>query len=142
MELEGKVWKDKNFWLIEVPSLGLMTQGKTRKEAIEMLQDAIKETIRSYFTSLPRGFKTKVNDYGNKGVGIKTSDPKLLLALSLIRQREESGSTVREAAMRLGSKSPNSYAQYERGKTMMSLEKYDQLLQAANPVRHSVLRII
>ena len=27
MELEGKIWKSKKFWLVEVPSLDIMTQG-------------------------------------------------------------------------------------------------------------------
>jgi transcriptional regulator with XRE-family HTH domain len=64
------------------------------------------------------------------------------MALSLIRQREKSGSTVREAAQRLGSTSPNSYAQYEKGKTRISLDHYEKLLQAANPQKHSLLRVI
>ena len=56
-----------------------------------------------------------------------------MLALSLIRQREKSQSTVRETAKRLGSKFPNSYAQYEKGKIRISLEQYEKLLTAANP---------
>ena len=43
-----------------------------------------------------------------------------MLALSLRRQREKSGSTVREASERLGSKSPNAYAQYELRKNEYS----------------------
>lgn len=53
-----------------------------------------------------------------------------------------SGSTVREAAKRLGSKSPNSYAQYELGKIKVSLDKYEKLLYAVNPSNHSRLRIV
>ena len=51
---------------------------------------------------------------------------------------------VLEAATdeRLGSKPPNSYAQYEKGKINISLDKYEQLLYAANPLRHSILRVI
>jgi len=142
MELEGRIWKDKKFWLVEVPSLGIMTQGKTRKEALEMIQNAILETVHAYFEQLPRGFSVTITDYKHEAIGVRASDHKVLLSLSLIRQREESGSTIREAAKRLGSKSPNSYAQYEQGSTMMSVEKYAQLLQAANPVRHSLLRIL
>lgn len=43
-----------------------------------------------------------------------------MLALSLRRQREKSGLTIREAAERLGSKSPNAYAQYEKGRIRIS----------------------
>ncbi|MDX8431773.1 MAG: helix-turn-helix transcriptional regulator [Candidatus Algichlamydia australiensis] len=75
-------------------------------------------------------------------VYIKLYDNKILLALSLRRQREKSGETVREASARLGSKSPNAYAQYEKGKTKIPLEKYDLLLKASNPHIHSLLRIV
>jgi len=64
------------------------------------------------------------------------------MAFSLKRQREISGSTIQEVAERLGSKSPNSYAQYEKGKIRISLEKYEQLLEAANPIHPPMLRVI
>ncbi len=65
-----------------------------------------------------------------------------MLALSLRRQREKSCLTIREAAERLGSKSPNAYAQYEKGRIKISLDKYESLLQAANPCQTSRLRIV
>ena len=34
MELEGKIWKSKQFWLVEVPSLDAMTQGRTEKGSL------------------------------------------------------------------------------------------------------------
>jgi hypothetical protein len=143
MELEGRVWKSKRYWLVEVPGIDVMTQGRTRAEALEMIRDAVIELIRSYFKSaMGRNFDINVNDYKKGVIGITTTDNKLLLALSLRRQREKSGSTVREAAERLGAKFPNAYAQYEKGKIRISLDQYDKLLQAANPFRHSLLRIV
>jgi len=59
-----------------------------------------------------------------------------------IDEREMSGSTVREVSERLGSKSPNAYAQYEKGKTRTSLDQYERLLMAANPYRQAHLRIV
>ncbi len=38
------------------------------------------------------------------------------MALSLRKQREKSGLTIREVSERLGVKSLNAYAQYEKGK--------------------------
>jgi transcriptional regulator with XRE-family HTH domain len=64
------------------------------------------------------------------------------LSFSLIRQREMSKSTVREVAERLGSKSPNAYAQYERGKISITLDQYERLLQAVNPHSHPLLRVV
>jgi len=143
MELEGKVWKNKKHWLIEVPSLNIMTQGYSKAEAIDMIKDAIIEYVHYYFESeIDETFEIKAKGYKKGVIGISTTHNKLLLALSLRRQREKSGSTVREASERLGSKSPNAYAQYEKGKTRISLDQYEKLLQAANPDQHSLLRVI
>ncbi|MGC1879118.1 MAG: type II toxin-antitoxin system HicB family antitoxin [Rhabdochlamydiaceae bacterium] len=143
MEMEGKIWKDGKFWLVEVPTLDAMTQGKTRKEALAMIEDLVLEMARCYFNDdIENDFKITVTDYKKDIIGVTSNDNKLLLALSLRKQREKSGSTVREVAERLGSKSPNAYAQYEKGKIRISLDKYEQLLQAANPFKHSLLRIV
>lgn len=143
MEMEGKIWKDGKFWLVEVPTLDAMTQGRTRKEALFMIEDLVLEMVRSYFEDdIEKDFTVTVTDYKKEVIGVTSNDNKLLLALSLRKQREKSGSTIREAAERLGSKSPNAYAQYEKGRIRISLEKYEQLLQAANPFKHSLLRIV
>lgn len=143
MELEGRVWKIKNHWLVEVPSLNIMTQGKTKKEALFMIKDAIFEFILYYFeTEIDKKFEITVLDHKDGTIGITSNDNKVILALSLRKQREMSGSTIREASERLGSKSPNAYAQYERGRYKISLDQYEKLLYAANPFKTSVLRII
>jgi predicted RNase H-like HicB family nuclease len=109
VELEGKIWKNKNHWLVEVSSLNIMTQGQTREEALFMIKDAIMEYIKYYFESEIEGFKLDVNDYKKSVIGITTNNHKLLQALSLRKQREKSGSTIREVSERLGSKSPISF---------------------------------
>lgn len=142
MELEGKVWKDKksSWWLIEVSFLDIMTQGRTRKEAIMMIEDAIIELLKdSYMDLLNKNFQLSVSLYEEGVIGIGASDDRLLFALGLKRQREKSGSSVRDVAKRLKSKSPNAYARYERALVRPSLEKCDQLLRAANPNRRPLL---
>ena len=142
MEIFGKVWKEKNFWLIEIPLMNAMTQGKTQKDALRMAEDLIFEMVISYFPDmLDESFAVTVNLHDHGVVGVTTTNNSLMYALSLKRQREISGSTVREASERLGSTSPNAYAQYERGKKRISLEKYDQLLSAANPSQHAILGV-
>jgi predicted RNase H-like HicB family nuclease len=138
MELEGYIWKEGKFWLVEVPSLNVMTQGKNRKEALMMIEDAITGLVLWYFNEI---LDIQINDYKDV-LGITSTNTKLLMAFSLKRQREMSGSTIQEVAERLGSKFPNSYAQYERGKIRISLDKYEQLLEAVNPVHHPKLRVI
>lgn len=143
MELEGTLKKDGKFWIIEIPSLNLMTQGKTKKEALEMIVDAVAGLAECYFESeMEESMVIQATEYEKGVIGLSATDSKILLALSLRRQREKSGSTVRQAAERLGSSSPNAYAQYERGDRNFSIEKYSQLLKAANPLTHSLLRVV
>ena len=44
MRFYGRVYKDGAFWLAEAPILDAMTQGRTRKEALSMVEDLI-ETL-------------------------------------------------------------------------------------------------
>jgi hypothetical protein len=41
LDIFGKVWKDKKFWLIEIPLLNGMTQGKSQNDALMMVEDLI-----------------------------------------------------------------------------------------------------
>jgi len=142
MELEGKVWKDSDssWWLVEISFLDVATQGKTRKEALEMIKDAVMELlIDSYEDLLNKQFQLSVNLYEDGVIGMGATDDKLLFALGLKRQRLRSGSTIRDVCKRLKSKSPNAYARYERAKARPSIEKYAELLHAANPNRRPLL---
>jgi transcriptional regulator with XRE-family HTH domain len=69
-----------------------------------------------------------------------TSDAKLV-ALMLRRLRGREGLSVREVAKRLGSASPNAYAQYETGRVAPSMDTLTRLLAALNPGFEPVLRV-
>lgn len=142
MELEGRVWKDGRFWIVEIPCLNVTTQGKTRKDALLMIQDAVFELMKSYFKDLDKKFKINIRDHKGNCFGLFSSNSKFLLSFLLIRQREESGLTIRDAAERLGSKNPNSYAQYEKGRISFSFDQYEKLTHAINPKHTSILRVI
>jgi len=142
MELEGKVWKDGRLWIVEIPCLNVSTQGKTRKNALFMIQDAVFELMNSYFGGLDKKFKISINDYKKDAFGLTSNDNKLLLSFLLIRQREENGLSIRDVAKRLESKSPNSYAQYEKGRINFSIDQYEKLMHAINPKRISILRVV
>lgn len=142
MELEGKVWKDpeSSWWFIEISFLDVMTQGKTRKNALEMIEDAVMELLKdSYGDRLVKQFRLTVSLYEEGVIGMGASDENLLFALGLKRQRLRSGSTIRDVSKRLKSKSPNAYARYENAQARPSFEKYAQLLHAANPNRRPLL---
>lgn len=48
---------------------------------------------------------------------------------------------MREVAQRLGSKSPNAYAQYETGRVAPSIDTLTRLVSALNPKLEPVLRV-
>jgi transcriptional regulator with XRE-family HTH domain len=70
---------------------------------------------------------------------VSSADTQGMISLLLRRQRERSGLSLAEAAERLGAKSRNAYARYERGTSMPTLEKLTELLQAVSPGQDIVL---
>ena len=133
MRLAGRVFKVGKYWAIEVPILGVVTQGRTKKEAYEMITDAIESLVNK------KGFKVKV--FPIKGHYFELGSPDLatLTAFLLRRQRMKHGLTLMEVAKRLGAKSHNTYARYEQGKSIPTLEKFNRLLLALSPDNDFVL---
>ncbi len=127
MRLEGRAWKDGEYWLIEVPILDAMTQGKSRQEAYEMIEDLV-ETM----ADVPN-FKATVHHRSGDRFEISANDVRALVALLLRRQREKHGLTLSEAARRLQQSSHNAYARYEQGRAVPSVEKLEELLAAIAP---------
>ena len=127
MRFFGKVYEDGEFWLAEVPILDAMTQGRTREEALAMAEDLL--------TSLANrpGFSVDVHPGGGNEFEVSSPDTRGLLSLLLRRQRERSGLSLAEAADRLGAKSRNAYARYERGTSTPTLDKLSDLLRAVSP---------
>lgn len=128
MRFEVQSKKDGKFWLIEVPALDVMTQGRTRKDACQMLSDAIELLIDH------TDFEVRVH-VAKKGqqLSLSANDPDRLIALMLRRQREKYGLTLEQMAQRLGSTSPNTFARYERGKARPTLAKLLELMKAIDP---------
>jgi DNA-binding XRE family transcriptional regulator len=133
MRFYGKVYKDGNFWLAEVPILEAMTQGRTRQEAFTMIEDLL-ETLANR-----PGFSVKVHPGTHDDFEVSSTDTRGMISLLLRRQRERSGLSLAEAAERLGAKSRNAYARYERGTSVPTLEKLNELLQAVAPDQDFVL---
>jgi len=106
-----------------------MTQGRTRREALEMIAD--------WFTSIMDrpGFSVSVDLTDSREFEVGSSDLRSMISLLLQRQRQKSGLSLAEAANNLGAKSRNAYARYERGDSMPTIEKLDQLLHAVSADR-------
>lgn len=133
MRLEGRVWRDGKFWLVEVPLLDVMTQGRTRKDALLMVADAIEGLM---------GEGAKVEVFATSGEDFEVGSPDVarLTALLLRRQREMQGLSLADAAERLGQKSRNAYARYEQGVSVPTVAKLGELLTGLSPGRDFVLR--
>lgn len=134
MRLSGRVYKDGGFWLAEIPILDTMTQGHTRKEALSMVEDLL-ETLADR-----PGFTVKIHPGKHGDFEVSSSDTRSLTSLLLRRQRQRSGLSLSDVARRLGARSRNAYARYERGTSVPTLEKLNELLQAVSPDRDLVLR--
>jgi hypothetical protein len=134
MRFEGKLVRDGKWWLAEIPLLDAMTQGRTRKEVLLMIADWLETMVDR------KGFHASVFLRGKAEFEVAGSDAAAMTALLLRRRREASGMSLREIASRLGASSRNSYARYERGDAVPTVEKLDALLKAASPSSDFVIR--
>jgi len=133
MRFVGKIFKAAKYWAIEVPILDVATQGRTKREAYEMIADAVESLVHK------KGFKVRVYGTGGSAFEIGASDEGALAALLLRRMRQKAGLSLEEVAARLGSKSPNSYARYEQGRSVPSVEKFAELISVVAPNREYVI---
>lgn len=121
----GKVWKEKKHWLIEIPALNVMTQGRSKTNALFMIKDAIEELVNE------EDFRVKVVPGERKGEFIiYANDATPLVALLLKRQRMKKGLSLADMQRRLHAKSRNTYAQYEQGRSAPTVQKLVEFLSA------------
>ncbi len=126
MLISGSLKKDGKFWLVEIPLLDYMTQGLSKKDAYKMAADIVESGVHQ------KGFAMEVIPHGQDQFYLRANNSALLIAHMLRRLRQKHGLTVREAAKKLGSTSPNAYAAYEQGRASPSIEKLEQLLKAVD----------
>lgn len=126
MIFDGRIWKERKFWLIEIPALDAMTQGRTKAEAFKMLDDLLKTMVEE------RPFRVVMGSEKGGRFHVEMSRDASVCALILRRQRAKSGLTIREVAKLLGASSLNAYAAYEAGKREPSLSQFDKLLSVVS----------
>jgi DNA-binding XRE family transcriptional regulator/predicted RNase H-like HicB family nuclease len=127
MRFSGKIYKDGKFWLAEIPILDLMTQGHTKKEAFEMVADMLESLVNK------KDFKVKIFIKSKNSFEVGSLQSKYLISLLLQRKRENSGLTISQVAKRLGVSSRSKYARYEQGKSVPTVEKFNELIHALCP---------
>ncbi len=133
MKFQGNIFNDGAFWLADIPFLELMTQGRTKKELLLMVEDL--------FITLAdkKGFEVCVECSKDGILEVGSNDNKVMIGLLLKRKRQLSNLTVQDVADRLGSTSKTAYARYEQGKTLPSIDKLQELLKATGSVSDVVL---
>ena len=134
MRFEGKLKRDGRFWLAEIPLLEAMTQGRTKKEAFEMIADWLETMVNK------PGFHASVHPQQGDAFEVSGSDAAGMTALLLRRLREANGKSLSEVAAQLGVSSRNAYARYERGEAVPTVEKLDALVKAASAGGDFVIR--
>ena len=133
MRFQGRVYKDTGVWLVEVPIFDAISQGRTRIESLEMIKD--------WFVTMvdKPGFAVEIHSGKSGEFEIASDDLRSMISLLLQRRRQQSGLSLGEAAERLGARSRNAYARYERGESLPTVEKLDQLLKAVSHGRDFVV---
>ncbi|MCB0308784.1 MAG: helix-turn-helix domain-containing protein [Bdellovibrionales bacterium] len=132
MVFEGKVWKEGKDWLIEVPALDLLTQGASRKNALEMVQDAIRMLLDK------KSFTTQIELEKDGTFTLSAKDINALFSLFLKRQRIKHGLTIRDVAKKMNSSSPTAYAQYESGKVSPTMAQAQKLLKIVGAAKEGL----
>ena len=133
MRLAGRVFKSDNYWAIEVPILGIATQGHSKKDAFDMMADAIESLINK------KDFKVNIYPGKKSYFEIASEDVATLTAFLLRRQRLKHGLTLVEVSRRLGAKSHNTYARYEQGRSVPTIDKFSLLLSTLSEDNDFVL---
>ncbi|OGQ23239.1 MAG: hypothetical protein A3I05_04060 [Deltaproteobacteria bacterium RIFCSPLOWO2_02_FULL_44_10] len=138
VKFEGKVWKKGKYWAVSVPVLEVSTQGKSKKDALAMIQEAVELMVDH------KGFAVHVNPLQKNQFILRSKNDggdKYLLALMLKNQRAKYGLSLQEVADRLGV-TKNAYAQYEQARAVPSITKVEEFISSMSRHVHVVLDLL
>lgn len=133
MRFEGRVFRIGRHWAVEVPILDVVSQGRTKKEALEMIADAVESLVNR------PGFTLEVFPGTGEHFEVSSEDQPTLTAFLLRRARQRAGLSLAQVAERLGATSINAYARYEQGRSVPTIQKLSELFAAVMPHRDLVL---
>lgn len=133
MRFQGHVFRVGKHWAVEVPILDVVSQGRTKREAFEMIADAVESLINK------QGFKLEVFPGTGEHFEVGSEDQATLTAFLLRRARQRAGLSLAQVAEHLGATSINAYARYEQGRSIPTVQKLSELFAAVMPHRDLVL---
>ncbi len=96
MRFQGRLWKDGSIWLAEIPLLDVMTQGRTKKQVLTMVEDLLVSLVNI------SDFKITAHPGRGHDFEVSASSTRAVVGLLLRRQRARSGLTLAQVAERLG----------------------------------------
>ena len=134
---EGKlippIGKDK-IWEVQIPSLGIFTEGTSRKDAYDMAKDAVETLIETDLDIL-------VDPVSEEKFMLLMNYCTEVVARVLKRSRANANMTITEVAKEMNSQYANAYAQYEQGKSLPSAEKFSEIIAHMNPALEPMLKV-
>ena len=133
----GRFFKQGRYWPVEVPALDIVTQGKSAKDALAMIKEAVELHVDR------PGFKIEVIPTDDRTFVVRAKgsrSDRYLLALFLKQQRAKYGLSSAEVAKRLGI-TKHAYAQYEQARNLPSLTKVEEFIHAMSKHAHCVLNV-
>jgi len=137
VKFEGRVFKDKRAWVVEVPALDIVTQGTSKKNAYAMIKEAIELLVDA------RDFNIEITPMADNKFFVrakKDQDDRYLVALLLKQQRAKYGLSTSAVAQRLGI-TKHAYAQYEQARSLPSITKIEEFVYAMSRNAHVVVNV-
>jgi hypothetical protein len=125
MIVRGTITKVGRWYAVEAPALNLHTQARTKAESLTMAAAWVRDVLDRQDIEVEA-----TADVSGPGFSIRCAEPAILVGLVLRQRRTAAGLSLREAAQRMGSSSPNAFARYESGAAMPTVAQLDRLLRA------------
>ena len=135
MKFLGKIGalEDDGLMLVTIPMLGVVTQGESVEDCLVMAKDYLETSLEIDDVEISLTSKNRFT--------VTSEDLRPLVALFLSTQRTLAHKTIKDVTESLGLKSANSYAQYEQGKALPSMEKLNKFMNAIDSSRELVLEM-
>lgn len=137
MRIEGRLippaeTKSK-YWAVEIPIIGVFTQGTSKKNALEMAADAVAVLWNRSVENV------QIIPFSEGSFHV-ASEEKDFLPFLLSRIRQNRKMTLSQVARAGGSKSVNAFARYEQAKgSVPTVRKLEELLGSLDPDLHVVI---
>ena len=134
MRVEGFIEKisdkDGTYFVAEIPSLIVVTDGETATEAYRMAQDAVGLMLEAHTDGKVNKDNIKIIPLDGNKFDVICCDTKALVSLLLKQMRGKAEMALIEVANKSGSKYPNAVRQYETGQSEAGFAKFQELADA------------